>query len=149
MNEKILDAFKGLGFKMEDLDGTAFGFHYEGRSFLFLPNEEDMNFLNIALPCVLETGDVDEEAFNEAMERLNSTLKYVKTYKAFGGLTMFYERELIGDEDLETVIRRMILHLEAGYFFLHHRLLSSNDDGDGSCSGESIDVTDSSDGDVA
>jgi len=115
MKEKILDAFKALGFKLEDLDGTALGFHYEGRSFLLLPNEEDEEFLNIALPCVLEKDEVDEDTFIEAMERLNATLKYVKTYK----------------EDLKGVIRRMIMHLEAGHFFLHHRLLSTNDDDGG------------------
>jgi len=131
MKEKILDAFKALGFKLEDLDGTALGFHYEGRSFLLLPNEEDEEFLNIALPCVLEKDEVDEDTFIEAMERLNATLKYVKTYKAFGGLTLFYERELMEDEDLKGVIRRMIMHLEAGHFFLHHRLLSTNDDDGG------------------
>lgn len=151
MKEKILGAFKALGFKLEDLDGTALGFHYEGRSLLLLPNEEDEEFLNIALPCVVETGDVDEEKFYEVKEKLNSTLKYVKTYKAFGGLTMFYERELIGDEDLKDVIRRMILHLEAGHFFLHHRLLSTNDDGDSDSVGNSdvTEIIESSDEDVA
>ena len=151
MKEKIFDAFKALGFKLEDLDGTAIGFHYEGRSFLLLPSEEDEEFLNIALPCVLETDDVDEETFNDAKERLNSTLKYVKTYKAFGGLTLFYERELIGGEDLKDVIRRMILHLEAGHFFLHHRLLSTGDDGDSGGTGDSdvSDVEESNDEEVA
>ena len=73
MKEKILEAFKALGFKVEDLDGTAYGFHYEGRNFLLLLNEEDEEFLNIALPCVLEPDDVDEQVFNEAMEKVNST----------------------------------------------------------------------------
>lgn len=151
MKEKFLDAFKALGFKLEDLDGTALGFHYEGRSLLLLPNEEDEEFLNIALPCVVETGDVDEEKFNEVKEKLNSTLKYVKTYKAFGGLTMFYERELIGNEDLKDVIRRMILHLEAGHFFLHHRLLSTNDGDDSGSTGNSdvTEIIESSDEDIA
>lgn len=141
MKEKIFEAFKALGFKLEDLDGTAYGFHYEGRSLLLLPNEDD-EFLNIALPCVLEKDDVDEETFTEAMEKLNSTLRYVKAYKAFGGITLFYERELSGDEDLKEVIRRMVYHLEAGHFFLHHRLLGSNGDGDsGSEGGSDPDVT--------
>ena len=153
MKEKILEAFKALGLKVEDLDGTAYGFHYEGRSFLLLPNEDDDEFLNIALPCVLEKDDVDEETFIEAMEKLNSTLRYVKAYKAFGGMTLFYERELSGEEDLKEVIRRMVYHLEAGHFFLHHRLLGSNDDGDSSSEGGSdSDITEmieSKDEDVA
>jgi len=132
MKQKILDAFKALGFGMEELDETAYGFHYEGKSYLFLPNAEDENFLNIALPCVLEADDVDETVFNEAMEKMNSTLKYVKTYRAFGGMTIFYERELFGDEDLERVISRMILHLESGLYFLHRNLIGSTSDGDAS-----------------
>ena len=137
MKEKILEAFKALGFKVEDLDGTAYGFHYEGRNFLLLLNEEDEEFLNIALPCVLEPDDVDE---------------YVKAYKAFGGMTLFYERELSGGEDLKEVIRRMILHIEAGHFFLHHRLLKSkDDDGDSGSEGGSdgTEVAESNDGEVA
>lgn len=152
MKEKILEAFKALGFKVEDLDGTAYGFHYEGRHFLLFPNDADEDFLNIALPCVLEPNDVDEQVFTEAMEKVNSTLRYVKAYKAFGGMSLFYERELSGREDLKEVIRRMILHIEAGHFFLHHRLLKSkDDDGDSGCEGGS-DVTEeaeSNDGEVA
>ena len=87
----------------------------------------------------------------EAMERLNATLKYVKTYKAFGGLTLFYERELMEDEDLKGVIRRMIMHLEAGHFFLHHRLLSTNDGDDSGSTGNSdvTEIIESSDEDIA
>ena len=71
--------------------------------------------------------------------------------QAFGGLTLFYERELIGGEDLKDVIRRMILHLEAGHFFLHHRLLSTGDDGDSGGIGDSdvTDVEESNDEEVA
>ena len=151
MKEKILEAFKALGFKVEDLDGTAYGFHYEGRNFLLLLNEEDEEFLNIALPCVLEPDGVDEQEFNETMEKVDSTLRYVKAYKALGGMTLFYERELSGEEDLKEVIRRMILHIEAGHFFLHHRLLKSKDDGDsGSEVGsDGTEVAESNDGEVA
>ena len=151
MKEKIWEAFKALGFKVEDLDGIAYGFHYEGRNLLLLLNEEDEEFLNIALPCVLEPDDVDEQVFNETMEKVNSTLRYVKAYKAFGGMTLFYERELSGEEDLKEVIRRMILHIEAGHFFLHHRLLKSKDDGDsgGEVGSDGTEVAESNDGEVA
>lgn len=152
MKEKILEAFKALGFKVEDLDGTAYGFHYEGRNFLLFPNDADEDFLNIALPCVLEPDDVDEQVFTEAMEKVNSTLRYVKAYKAFGGMSLFYEWEISGGEDLKEVIRRMILHIEAGHFFLHHRLLKSKDDDGDSGSDGGSDVTEeaeNNDGEVA
>ena len=51
------------------------------------------------------------------MEKINSTLKYVKAYLFGDSVWMFYERELLGGEDLQLVISRMILHLEAGLQF--------------------------------
>ncbi len=44
-------------------------------------------------------------------------MKYVKTYMLGNSVWLFYERELFGEEDLMTVISRMILHLEAGLVF--------------------------------
>ena len=58
------------------------------------------------------------------LEKINSTLKYVKTYMLGNSVWLFYERELIEQReqsrtcsDLMTVISRMILHLEAGLVF--------------------------------
>ena len=44
-------------------------------------------------------------------------MKYVKTYMLGNSVWLFYERELFGEEDLMTIISRMILHLEAGLVF--------------------------------
>ena len=46
MKEKILDAFKALGFEMEELEGFGYGFEYEGKHFLYMYNEDDEDFLN-------------------------------------------------------------------------------------------------------
>jgi hypothetical protein len=51
------------------------------------------------------------------MNKINSTLKYIKAYELGKSIWLFYERELFGDEDLMKVISRMILHLEAGLMF--------------------------------
>lgn len=141
MKEKILEAFKALGFMMKEFDETAYGFSYEGRSYLFFPSENDESFLNIALPCVVEEGETDDETFHQIMNKLNSTMKYVKAYKAFDGITLFYERELIGDEDLKMVIRKMIHHLDAGLYFLHHDIITDDDDDD-SDNNDDTDVSD-------
>lgn len=50
MKEKILEAFANLGFKLEDADGMGYVFDYEGIRFLYMYNENDENFLSIALP---------------------------------------------------------------------------------------------------
>lgn len=117
MKEKILEAFAELGFKLEQMDDFGYGFSYEGTNFIFMPNSDDEEFLNICVPGIY---DLDEESpltFIELMNKINSTLKYIKAYELGKSIWLFYERELFGDEDLAKVISRMILHLEAGLMF--------------------------------
>ena len=113
MKEKILDAFKALGFEMEDMEGLGYGFEYEGKHFLYMYNEDDEDFLNLALPAVLDIDDENNVAFYQVMDKINGTLKYVKANKLNDSMWLFYERELFDGEDLKQILSRMILHLEA------------------------------------
>ena len=142
MKEKILEAFRDLGFKLEEEEGMGYSFNYEGLNLLYMYNENDEEFLNIALPGIVEVEEDRMLQICALLEKINSTLKYVKTYMLGNSVWLFYERELIeqreqsrtcsdyaesrekktegqlcGEEDLMTVISRMILHLEAGLVF--------------------------------
>ena len=142
MKEKILEAFRELGFKLEEEEGMGYCFNYEGLNLLYMYNENDEEFLNIALPGIVEVEDDKMLQICALLEKINSTLKYIKAYILGNSVWLFYERELIeqreqsrtcsdyaesrekktegqlcGEEDLMTVISRMILHLEAGLVF--------------------------------
>ena len=142
MKEKILEAFRELGFKLEEEEGMGYCFKYEGLNLLYMYNENDEEFLNIALPGIVEVEDDKMLQICALLEKINSTLKYIKAYMLGNSVWLFYERELIeqreqsrtcsdyaesrekktegqlcGEEDLMTVISRMILHLEAGLAF--------------------------------
>ena len=142
MKEKILAAFRDLGFKLEEEEGMGYCFNYEGLNLLYMYNENDEEFLNIALPGIVEVEDDKMLQICALLEKINSTLKYIKAYMLGNSVWLFYERELIeqreqsrtcsdyaesrekktegqlcGEEDLVTVISRMILHLEAGLVF--------------------------------
>ena len=142
MKEKILEAFRDLGFKLEEEEGMGYCFNYEGLNLLYMYNENDEEFLTIALPGIVEVEDDKMLQICALLEKINSTLKYVKAYMLGNSVWLFYERELIeqreqsrtcsdyaesrekktesqlcGEEDLMTVISRMILHLEAGLVF--------------------------------
>ena len=117
MKEKILEAFRDLGFKLEEEEGMGYCFNYEGLNLLYMYNESDEEFLNIALPGIVEVEEDRMLQICALLEKINSTLKYVKTYMLGNSVWLFYERELFGEEDLMTVISRMILHLEAGLSF--------------------------------
>lgn len=128
MRKKILDAFKQLGFKMENLCDSTYGFTYEGRNCLLFLNEKNEEFMSIALPLVAEMDKFGELTENDVMDKLNSSVPFIKAYLAFGVITLFYERELIGEENLENVVRRMILGLETGLYFAQFELLVFSDE---------------------
>lgn len=144
MKEKILEAFKALGFEMEELEGMGYGFEYEGKHFLYMYNEDDEDFLNISLPGVLDIDDENNTTFYQVMDKLNSTLKYVKAYKLNDSMWLFYERELFSGEDLKQVLSRMILHLEAALMFLR-RAMADSDDSDGDTSTDASEEADDAD----
>ena len=129
MKENILEAFRELGFKLEEEEGMGYRFNYEGLNLLYMYNENDEEFLNIALPGIVE---VEEDKMLQTfvlLEKINSTLKYIKAYMLGKSVWLCYERELIEQreqntegqlsvkEELMTVISHMILHLEAAFLF--------------------------------
>ena len=59
MKEKILEAFAELGFQLEQMDDFGYGFSYEGTNFIFMPNTDDEEFLNICVPGIY---DLEEES---------------------------------------------------------------------------------------
>ena len=117
MKEKILAAFENLGFNLEDNESLGYHFYYEGINFLYMYNEDDEDFLNISVPGIYDLEEGNKENYDALKEKINSTLKYVKAYTLDKGLWLFYERDLLGNEDLEEVIRHMILHLAAALMF--------------------------------
>ena len=142
MKEKILEAFRDLGFKLEEEEGMGYCFNYEGLNLLYMYNENDEEFLNIALPGIVEVEEDRMLQICALLEKINSTLKYIKAYMLGNSVWLFYERELIeqreqsrtcsdyaesrekktesqlcSEEDLMTVISCMILRLEAGLVF--------------------------------
>ena len=117
MKEKILAAFENLGFNLEDNESLGYHFYYEGINFLYMYNEDDEDFLNISVPGIYDLEEDNKENYDALKEKINSTLKYVKAYTLGDSLWIFYERDLLGNEDLEEVIRHMILHLAAALMF--------------------------------
>lgn len=122
MRENIKNAFETLGFELEELDDFGCKFEYEGSNYLWMYCDNDDDFLNIALPGVLDLEKTDEMLFYKLMDHLNGTLKYVKVNMLYDSMWFFYERELLGNEDLERVIPRMTSHLYHAIEMLHKGL---------------------------
>ena len=111
-----MEVFDNLGFTIEETDSLGYIFNYEGIHMLYMSNDSDEDFLNISVPGIYDLEE-NTEKYDELKEKINSTLKYIKAYTLGNSLWLFYERELLGSDDLEEVIRHMILHLAAAVMF--------------------------------
>lgn len=132
MKEQILNTFAAMGFQLEEMEGFGYGFRYEGINYLYMPNDDDEDFLNIAVPAIVEINDENAHAAHMLMDKLNSTLKYVKANKLGDSMWLFYERELYGGEDFEKLLSRMILHLEAALNFYRNAMANIKEELDSS-----------------
>lgn len=102
MKEKILEAFARLGFCLEKSDDVGYEFEYEGMTLLYLCNEDDEDFLTIALPGFYEYDEENVATYCALSEKINASLKYVKAFTPGHSMWLCYERELFGGEDLEA-----------------------------------------------
>lgn len=119
MKEKIMEAFAQLGFNLTEVENLGYAFSYEGINYLYLNSDDDEEFLNISVPGIYEVDEENATTYLAVCEKINSLRKYVKAYTFGDSLWIFYERALIGDENMEEVIRHMILHLAAALVFAH------------------------------
>jgi len=128
MKEQVLNVLKMLGFQVEEIDDFGYGFLYEGINFLYMPNDEDEEFLSISIPAVLEVNEENKEAVYLLMDKINLTRKYVKANMLADSMWLFYERELIGGEDMEKLVSRMIFHLETAIQFFYKQMAMAGEE---------------------
>ena len=134
MKEQILNTFATMGFLLEEMEGFGYAFRYEGINYLYMPNDDDEDFLNISIPAIVEVTEANTQVAFMLMDKLNSKLKYVKANRFGDSIWLSYERELYGGENFEKLLSRMILHLESAFIFYRHTMadieneLDSSDD---------------------
>lgn len=147
MKEKVIEALKALGFKPEKLEGNCYEFQYENLCLLYLYNENDEDFMSIACPCSIKKEEIGELAYYQLMDKVNSTMKYIKANDMNDRIWLFYECDICNEEDLEETLNHIILSLEAGFIFLHKKLRALSENVDTECS--ATEITDDADNEDA
>lgn len=119
MKEKIEEVMGNLGLVLEKMSENFYSFDYEHLHCLLMFNEDDTNFVQFSVPCLVERGEIEDAAFNDLMNRFNRDFKYVKCYDMGIGLSLYYERDLAGESNLEEVVSRIIRCLAFGTLEAH------------------------------
>lgn len=126
MKQKIINAFKVLGFELEPLEDFGYSFEYEGVTYIWLKSPDD-HFLNLSIPGLLKKSDTDELTYYKLIDKLNSTMKFVKVNNLYDKIWLFYEHQLTDEEDIEQTISDMIITLD-GSFMMYREVMKAADE---------------------
>ena len=77
--ELILSKFEELGFALEDAGEFGYFFKFEELSFLYLPDEDDENFLRLAVPNIFDVTEENRSLVMDVVNETNMSVKYSKT----------------------------------------------------------------------
>ena len=144
MKEKVLEAFRELGFEVEDM-GDDYIVIRDQRRFIYSYGENEEKCLSIS--CIVPDGCDDLNIFQlfTLLERLNVSLTCIKAHMNDNTLCLAYERGLLWeDEDLKSIISNAIAQLNAGWAMARElrgemEQLMTDENGESLTSGEQLD----------
>ena len=116
MNQKeiILDQLKAMGFEPIELGDVGFVFKYEDTNYLYMPDDDDEQFLRIVIPHLFEVTDENRVAVLDAMHETGLILKYAKVCIMYENAAWaIYEHRLNSTENLAELLEHIIRVLEA------------------------------------
>lgn len=135
--ELILSKFEELGFALEDAGEFGYFFKFEELSFLYLPDEDDENFLRLAVPNIFDVTEENRSLVMDVVNETNMSVKYSKTCVSNDNVWAFYEYRLFGDGDLEDIIEHGIRLLQVTVGLFYRKI-----EGDDTLPGENENVED-------
>lgn len=116
MNQKeiVLDQLKAMGFEPIELGDVGFVFKYEDMNYLYMPDDDDEQFLRIVIPHLFEVTDENRVAVLDAMHETGLKLKYAKVCIMYENAAWaIYEHRLNSTENLPELLEHIIRVLEA------------------------------------
>ena len=124
--EKVLAQLEELGFALEEAGEYGYFFRFEGLNVLYMPDDDDENFLRFALPSIYDVTEENKDLVLEVVNNTNMAIKYSKTCVFGDDVWVFYEYRLFGEDNLKGIIEHSMRLLQAT-FFLFHRKIEGDD----------------------
>ena len=77
--EKVLAQLEELGFALEEAGEYGYFFKFEGLNVLYMPDDDDENFLRFAVPNIYDVTEENKDLVLEVVNNTNMAIKYSKT----------------------------------------------------------------------
>lgn len=125
MNQKeiILDQLKAMGFEPIELGDVGFVFKYEDMNYLYMPDDDDEQFLRIVIPHLFEVTDENRVAVLDAMHETGLMLKYAKVCIMYENASWaIYEHRLTSTDNLAELLEHIIRVLEAAAHVFYKKI---------------------------
>ena len=122
VKELVLSKLENLGFVTEEIPDLGHVFKYEEMAILYMPDDDDENFLRFAVPNIYDVTEENKPFVLEVVNDTNMAIKYSKTCVYSEDVWVFYEYRLFEENDLEDIIEHCILLLQATYFLFHRKI---------------------------
>jgi len=116
MNQKeiILDQLEAMGFEPIELGDIGYAFKYEDINYLYMPDDDDDQFLRIVIPHLFDVTEENRVAVLEAMHETCLMLKYAKVCIMYENTVWaIYEHRLTSTDNLSMLLEHIIRVLEA------------------------------------
>ena len=121
--EIVLGHLKALGFDPVELGGLGYTFNYEEINYLYMPDDDDENFLRIAIPHIFEVNDENRVVVFDAMHDSSLLVKYAKVCIMYeGAVWAIYEHRLTSSDNLQELLEHIIRVLEATAHIFHKKV---------------------------
>lgn len=125
MNQKeiILGQLSAMGFDPIELGNVGYAFKYEELNYLYMPDDNDEQFLRIAVPQLYDVTDENRVAVLEAMHDTGVMIKYSKVCIMYeDAVWAIYEHRFSTCEDLAEILEHIIRVLEATAQVFHKKI---------------------------
>ena len=119
---EVLEKLEVLGFDIEEVPDFGYIFKFEGLTLLYMPDDDDENFLRFAAPNIFDVTDENRAFVLEVVNETNLTIKYSKVCAYGEQVWAFYEYRLFGDGELEDIIEHSLYLIRATVVLFHRKV---------------------------
>ncbi len=106
--ERVLDFLKTQGFCPEVDEHGGIIFKYQMATFLFINNDEDEEFFQLAMPHIYQVTDDNRDIVLEAANKTNTSMKVAKISVLDDSVWAFFEILLDQSPDVKDIIPRAL-----------------------------------------
>ncbi len=121
--ELIEEQLQKLGFETRKIEDVGYIFNYNELNYLYMPDENDENFLRISVPQIYDVTDENRLGILNVVQDTNCAMKYIKAIViGSDSVWLFYEYRLFSNEQLGDILEHMISALHAAYMIFQQKV---------------------------